>query len=278
MVKHTAFSLENVSFEYFCTVSPTLQCKQEHCHPKYEIIFFISGGGTYFYEGGSSTIEKGALLFFRPMEYHAISPDLDVPLEYYSISFDKSSLEDRILPIFDELLELLDGCRYSFHSGADAIFSLMSRMESAQHIRDELRSVYLRILLSELIVLLLSFGSPEIDRGDSELGARVIRYLNENLDRDISLDTLARRFFVSKYYLCRAFKRHNGISVHAYINRKRLGFARELIENGESAASAAYKVGFGDYSAFYRAYVKEFGSSPKSSAGPARSSRRKGSI
>ena len=84
----------------------------------------------------------------------------------------------------------------------------------------------------------------------------------ENLSRDVSLDTLARRFFVSKYYLCRAFKKHNGVSVHGYINHKRVMYAKQLIEQGETASGAAYKVGFGDYSAFYRAYVKIIGKAP----------------
>ena len=93
----------------------------------------------------------------------------------------------------------------------------------------------------------------------------LVRYLNENAERDISLDRLARRFFVSKYHLCRAFKKHNGISVHGYINRKRVMYAKQLIESGETASRAAYQVGFGDYSAFYRAYVKIVGKSPTSS-------------
>ena len=87
-----------------------------------------------------------------------------------------------------------------------------------------------------------------------------------NIEKDISLDMLAKRFFVSKYYLCRAFKKHNGISVHGYINQKRVMHAKELIESGETASGAAYRVGFGDYSAFYRAYVKIIGKSPTSSS------------
>ena len=97
---------------------------------------------------------------------------------------------------------------------------------------------------------------------EDELGARVISYLNEYAGKDISLDRLARRFFVSKYYLCRAFKKHNGISVRGYINRKRIMYAKQLIDAGETASRAAYQVGYGDYSAFYRAYVKLVGKSP----------------
>ena len=91
-----------------------------------------------------------------------------------------------------------------------------------------------------------------------------VKYLNEHIDRDVSLDKLAKKFYVSKYYLCRAFKKHNGISVHGYINQKRVMYAKQLIESGETASAAAYRVGFGDYSAFYRAYVKIVGRAPTS--------------
>ena len=86
--------------------------------------------------------------------------------------------------------------------------------------------------------------------------------MNSNFRKDVSLDRLARRFFVSKYHLCRAFKEYSGISVHAYVNHKRIIFAKSLIESGMTASGAAEKVGFGDYSAFYRAYVKILGKSP----------------
>jgi AraC-like DNA-binding protein len=43
-------------------------------------------------------------------------------------------------------------------------------------------------------------------------------------------------------------------------------YAKQLIESGETASGAAYKVGFGDYSAFYRAYVKILGAPPTSEA------------
>ena len=42
-------------------------------------------------------------------------------------------------------------------------------------------------------------------------------------------------------------------------------YAKQLIESGETASGAAYRVGFGDYSAFYRAYVKVLGVAPTSS-------------
>jgi AraC-like DNA-binding protein len=69
-------------------------------------------------------------------------------------------------------------------------------------------------------------------------------------------------FFVSKFYLCRVFKGYSGTSIHAYINKKRIMMAKEYIENGMSARAASEAVGYQDYSAFYRAYVKIVGKSP----------------
>ena len=136
----------------------------------------------------------------------------------------------------------------------------------------------MRLLVSQLIVLLSVPDGEALAEETGELGARVIRYLNMNVDRDVSLDSLARYFFVSKYYLCRAFKRHNGISVHGYLTKKRIMHAKDLIESGVSASDAAYQIGFGDYSAFYRAYVKTVGHSPSVDAERPRQRKESGEV
>ena len=104
----------------------------------------------------------------------------------------------------------------------------------------------------------------KILRYGDEIGAKVARYINTYLDKNITLDEIASKFFLSKYYLCRMFKKYSGVSIHAYINHKRVMYAKQLIDSGENASAAAYKVGFGDYSAFYRAYVKALGKPPTS--------------
>ena len=95
-----------------------------------------------------------------------------------------------------------------------------------------------------------------------ELGARVIRYINENIDKNVSLDRLARRFFVSKYHLCRIFHKQTGASIFTYYNTKRMALAQQMINSGESATAVALRLGFRDYSTFYRTFRKQTGHSP----------------
>ena len=97
---------------------------------------------------------------------------------------------------------------------------------------------------------------------DDSSGSELIDYINENLSRDLSLDALAERFFISKSQLNRRFKKLTGATVGEYIAAKRLLYARERIFDGVPAAQASSESGFNDYSAFYRAYKKKFGVTP----------------
>ena len=90
----------------------------------------------------------------------------------------------------------------------------------------------------------------------------VIEYINANYKNNITLDELEKKFYISKYHLCHIFPRTTGLTIHQYITKKRLAYAKELMRKGSSAADAAEQAGFNSYSAFYRSYVNEYGSSP----------------
>jgi AraC-like DNA-binding protein len=81
-------------------------------------------------------------------------------------------------------------------------------------------------------------------------------------DEKITLEQTAKRFFISKYYLCHLFRKHTGVTVLSYLNSKRIALAQHLIASGEPPTEVAYRVGFQDYSTFYRAYKKATGRAP----------------
>ena len=234
-----------------------------HCHDCYEILYVTEGRGRYIIEGNEYEMHDGSLLVIRPFQYHYVEVDRAVPYERYVVHFSTADLPSSVhslfaLPDSDEL-----SCTFfSRESVSEAVRAGVERFCVARELEDERRDLYLSMVLSEILVLLSSARALRPAPYNSELGARVIRYLNEHIHTDMSLDRIARHFFVSKYYLCRAFKKHNGISIHGYITKKRIIEAKVLIEAGESASGAAYRVGFGDYSAFYRAYMKVIGKPP----------------
>ncbi len=264
MQKRSSYNLGNFDWAYKIDKQASDMQDNRHCHDAYEILYIVDGTGTLTVEGTQFDIIPGTLVVIRPLEYHSMTIADGAVYERYIIHFERENLIDDAVRILDDLMAVTEGSgrTYPPSTVSENIMPLLERFEGAQSLPENERAMYIRMLLSELMIFLSLSNGEDISHNEAELGARVIRYLNENITKNISLDRLARRFFVSKFYLCRAFKKHNGISVHGYINRKRVMYAKQLIESGETASGAAYKVGFGDYSAFYRAYVKVVGKSP----------------
>ena len=90
----------------------------------------------------------------------------------------------------------------------------------------------------------------------------VLGWINRNLTRRITLDDLCREVHVSKSKLSQLFHRHLHTTVMEYIVRRRVSYAQQLLINGFSASQAANASGFGDYTSFYRSYLKQIGHPP----------------
>lgn len=264
MRNRCSYSIGGFGFSYGVDSLPPKDLDNRHCHDTYEILYVLDGVGRFLIEGTSFDVKPGTLVVIRPFEYHSMQLEGNSSYERYVIHFSEDYLVDDAKRLLKSIFDGVEGSGkvYNALSLSKNAISVFERFDTAESLPENERAIYAKTLLSELMVFLSVSGGAQIEINEGELGARVIRYLNENIYRNITLDTLARRFFVSKYYLCRAFKKHNGVSVHGYISHKRVMYAKQLIEQGETASGAAYKVGFGDYSAFYRAYVKIVGKAP----------------
>ena len=103
----------------------------------------------------------------------------------------------------------------------------------------------------------------QVKSASPTIAEEAVSYVNANILGDISVSTLAERFFMSGPQFCKLFKEATGASPWKYITAKRLLEAGNMIAEGTPAWEAAERCGFGDYSSFYRAYVKRFGTTPK---------------
>ncbi len=258
MAKIVHISCDGIEFSHSADNGSYASLNNSHCHDTYEILYVVNGTGRYLVEGAEIILRPRTLMIFRPLEYHCVNLTGDGDYERYVINFSKSALLPETRTILSGIVGdgNESGRYYTPDSLSQSAISVFDRIEYATALPELEREIYIKLLLSELLVLLSGARSYKIVRDEDELGARVAKYINSSLELDISLDKLAKIFFVSKYYLCRCFKKYSGVSVHAYINQKRVMYAKQLIDSGETASGAAYRVGFGDYSAFYRAYVK----------------------
>ena len=254
-------------FRYNLDVHPVPESFTMHTHNLCEVYIFMNGKASFRIEGSEYRLERGDLLVMRPAEAHCIQVQPDHPYERLSIHFEPSLFE-RVDPEGKLLKVFLDREAGRFNRFAAAEFAdqnyrvlLTQLMQPENCHRLNIVSVLLP-LLNQLYQLYQQRGELA-PATESTLLFQVIRHINEHLSTPLSLDLLCEQFYISKPQLCRSFKRTTGASVGEYITAKRLLRAQGMLRAGSPPTHVCSACGFNDYSAFYRAYRKYFGVSPK---------------
>ena len=96
-----------------------------------------------------------------------------------------------------------------------------------------------------------------------ELLDRITAYIERNYTKHIMVEDLAKQFYVSNSTISHLFKQRMGVSLYRYITQRRLIAAKSLIAQKVAMEEIAHRVGFMDYSTFYRAFKQEYGISPR---------------
>lgn len=92
---------------------------------------------------------------------------------------------------------------------------------------------------------------------------RVMGYVESNLGSRITLAETARQFYVSESTVSQLFRKKMGVSFHQCVTQRRLIAAKLMIGENIPMEEVCAKVGFSDYSSFYRAFRQEYGVSPR---------------
>ena len=116
--------------------------------------------------------------------------------------------------------------------------------------------VYLRRAIQDRSAAPLKAEKPE-------LLDQVLAYIEDHLAEKITLGEIAKHFWVSQSTISQTFKNKMNVSFYRCVTQRRLIAAKTLIIEGLPLESVGQKVGFSDYSSFYRAFKQEFGISPR---------------
>lgn len=92
---------------------------------------------------------------------------------------------------------------------------------------------------------------------------KVRKHIRCNLDKVMSVETLAEMVYLSKDHFIRLFKRECGESPLQYINHRKIELAEiQLITTNSAVKEIAYNLGFADYSYFTRLFRQTTGTTP----------------
>ena len=247
------------------------QTKREfsyHYHDFHKVIIFLSGKAAYHIEGKSYYLKPWDILLVNRHAIHKPEIDFSVPYERFVLWIRDDIKSTELLRCFQKAIDRSYNLIRLDSDTQEKLKQLLYELEAA--LKDEkfgsdlLGSalfaqfmVYVnRIFLEKQYIYdTRSYSS------DSQI-EELLRYINHNLTEDLSIETLARKYYLSKYHMMRKFKEETGYTIHNYIISKRLLLARTKISEGTPILKAAQLSGFSDYTTFSRAYKKQFGTAP----------------
>ncbi len=261
------------NYHFFHLRDTAGQERDFHFHDFDKVVILLSGRVDYMVERMTYALRPWDVLLIGHHVIHKALIDQSQPYERVILYLDRQFME-RAMPAAG-LMDCFDAAdkqgRYLLapdedqRQVLDGIIGALDRADGdegfgAQALRDTL-VVQLLIHINRL-----GRGAGDVSEGsgaqyDPKI-ADTLSYINENLGRELTVEALAERVYLSKYHFMRLFKAQTGSTVHAYVRQRRLLYAAQLIRRGVSVNKAAAESGFEEYSTFFRAFRECFGVSP----------------
>lgn len=252
-----------------------------HIHDCYELYYSISGGKQFLIDNRFYAISPGDLFVINQYESHKLSQVDSMVHERIVFSIHPDYTKRLSTDLTD-----LDRCFSHRPEGFQHRISLnreqqkrflyyVNKIISADGFAHDIIE---QAAFMELLVMLNSLSvnpAAAIENAPDLPGAHkykhqvddILAYINKNISSPITIELLAGEFFLSESYLCRIFKSATGTTINKYITARRISIAKGLLKEGLSVSEVFDRSGFTDYSAFFKAFTKAVGISPKKYAG-----------
>ena len=237
----------------------------DHAHDFCEVLYVVKGSGNVEIAGQHYAVKQGDLIIVNPGTVHQEKSNPADPINLVFLAITNFQIEQ--LPK-NHLLEggalpVINSQRYQYK--IESYFSdLITEASSQVDYYDEICSG----LVTALIVLILRIRraeeKPAIPEGDAEAACEQIKnYLDQNYTKEITLDELSEKIYISKHYLSHIFKNETGVSPIKYLINRRIEEASRLLQETDlSITEISHRVGYENPVYFSQIFKRTKGISP----------------
>lgn len=242
----------------------------QHFHQFYEIFILLAPQADHLVEGNSFHLKMGDMVLIPPYCLHKSiynegSPskrlviNFMLPQNLFGLPNGYSSL---LKPFYDEVavFRFSQEQKEMLHKKLNEIF-LYSKQEDFNH--SELNELIIHSKFIDFLNSILRFRDQNIYRNEeistpsTQKMYEVSSYIHSHFHEELSLNSLATRFFLSPYYLSHQFKKVTSFTVSNYIQMTRIKHAQHLlITTNDKITDIAAACGFTSFSQFNRVFQK----------------------
>lgn len=242
--------------------------------PFARIYMVENGSAKVVMPNGSHRIEPGYLYLIPAFVTHSYENDSNFTL-YYIHVYDEQNIFDRLGFPFEvkmnELDEILIRRLLTINPGRELRRSDPETYDNLPTlIQNIVRNDQLHLcaivetkgILLQLFSRFLEKATLKQETTDNRI-VKVVRYIRENINRNIGINELAELCYLTKDHFIRLFKKEMRCTPLQYINQKKIEKAQlMLIISDKSIKDIAYELSFDNISYFYRLFRRLTGIPP----------------
>jgi len=108
-----------------------------------------------------------------------------------------------------------------------------------------------------------NIAQKDEEKENNKIVKEALKYINNNFNKEITLELIASEVNLSTYHLSKVFKEKVGINFIDYLTEYRISKAKEMLKDGRyNIKEICYTVGYSDPNYFSRVFKKAEGMSP----------------
>lgn len=237
----------------------------EHDHDYYQMIYILSGKGTFYLEGNSHQMGEKMLFLIRPKVRHGLIAAKDETIKTLDIKFEVNN---------GGWKDFIGSCEPVICSCPKEIKGLLEKIREEGLERRPLYEKFSLLHLKEIFFHILRSESgkdtPNMERTNGIINAcedslcnKVLEYYRDHYHEDITLKDMGNSLGYNQSYICQRFKDSFNCTPMQYLYRYRIYKAQELIMYSDfSLKQIAHMTGFKSIHHFTRVFKDLQGMAP----------------
>lgn len=231
-------------------------------HDFWELVYVCEGEVTATADERVYHLDRGKLLFHKPMEFHRIWSESDTGPHLMIISFKASGAD--MVKLENSCFALSVRQRKRFEELV-AAFCQADTLRDSEDVRQRQRAVSLTAALLESFLLRLTENEeqlPHESTGEDAQYTKIVNVMKVNCNKNLSVQELAQKCELSVSNMKRIFSRFSDMGIAKYFLSLKMRQAMEYLENGIPASQVAELLDFSEINYFYTVFKRETGMTP----------------